>query len=205
MVNCLALTELVHLLLRWDREFFYLIHGRTENGFFDLIMPVLSDFDLWRWPLLAVVLAVVIFGRRRARMTVLLAVIAVALSDQISSALLKPLFARPRPSHVLEGVRLLAGRGGRYGFPSAHAANVFSAWIVLALRHPSSKYALVAIPVAVAYSRIYVGLHYPLDVIGGALLGLAIGLSVVALGQRLTDRMARQQEVSDSEPSVGKP
>lgn len=183
MVSCLALMGPVQSLLRWDKAFFYLINSRTQNGFFDLIMPVLSDFHLWRWPLLAVVVGVVIFGRRRARVTMLLAIIAVVLSDQISSGMLKPLVSRPRPSHVLEGARLLAGRGGRFGFPSSHAANIFSAWVVLALRHPSLKYALIAVPLAVAYSRVYVGVHYPLDVIAGALLGLAVGVAVVALAQ----------------------
>ncbi len=190
MVSCLALMGPVQCLLRWDRAFFYLINGRTQNSFFDLIMPVLSDFHLWRWPLLAVIVVVVIFGKRRARISMLLALIAVALSDQISSGILKPLISRPRPSHVLEGVRLLTGRGGRYGFPSSHAANMFSAWLVLALRYPSLKYALFAVPLAVAYSRVYVGVHYPLDVIAGAFLGLTIGAAVVALAQ-----MAGKREI----------
>jgi len=181
MVHCLAVSGPVQSLFRWDVNFFYLINSRTQNAFFDLIMPVLSDIDLWRWPLIAVIVAVTIFGKRRARITILAALVAVALSDQLSSGLLKPLVCRPRPSHVLEGVRLLAGRGGRYGFPSSHAANVFSAWIVLALRHPRLKYALAVIPLGVAYSRVYMGVHYPLDVIGGALLGLGVGLGLAAL------------------------
>jgi undecaprenyl-diphosphatase len=148
-------------------------------------MPILSDFHLWRWPLLALVAAVIVFGKRQARITILLALVAVALSDHISSALLKPLVGRLRPSHALEGVHLLAGRGGRYGFPSSHAANIFSAWAILALRHPRLKYSLLAIPLAVAYSRIYVGLHYPLDVIAGAFLGLAIAMGLVALGREI--------------------
>jgi len=181
MVNCLALSGPVQFLFRWDTNFFYLINSRTQNALFDLIMPLLSDFDLWRWPLLAAIVAVVLFGNRRARITILAALVAVALSDQLSSGLLKPLVCRPRPSHVLEGVRLLAGRGGRYGFPSSHAANIFSAWIVLGLRHPRLKVTLAVIPLAVAYSRVYVGVHYPLDVIGGAVLGLAVGLGLVGL------------------------
>jgi len=181
MVHCLALTGPVQILLRWDENFFYLINGRTQNALFDLIMPVLSDFRLWRWPLLAVIVAVIIFGKRRARITILTALVAVVLSDQLSSGLLKPLVCRPRPGYVLNGVRLLAGRGGRYGFPSSHAANVFSAWIVLGLRHPRLKYILAIVPLAVAYSRVYMGVHYPLDVIGGAILGLAVGLGLTVL------------------------
>jgi undecaprenyl-diphosphatase len=191
MIHCLALWGPIEILLRWDKDFFYLINGRTQNALFDLIMPVLSDFHLWRWPILALVMAVIIFGKRRARITILAALIAVALSDQLSAGVLKPLIGRPRPSHALEGVRLLAGRGGQYGFPSSHAANIFSAWFVPALRHPRLRYPLAVIPLAVAYSRVYIGVHYPLDVIGGAVLGLAVGLGLVGLAGLTRNREER--------------
>ncbi len=196
MVLGLAFFGPVQFLLRWDTKFFYLINRGTQNAFFDLIMPVLSDFDLWRWPLLAVTVGVVIFGNRSARITILVTLAAVAISDQLSSGLLKPLVSRSRPSHVLEGARLLAGRGGRYGFPSSHAANIFAAWIVPALRHSRLKYALAVIPLAVAYSRIYVGVHYPLDVIGGACVGLTVGAGLVALAGLVEKRQGAKREES---------
>ncbi len=185
MVFSLALASILDVISRWDTAWFYMINLGTQNRFFDVIMPLLSDIKLWRIPLLVVSLAAIILGNRRVRATVLLAALALILSDQISSQLLKPLVARQRPSYVLEGVRLLMGRGGRYGFPSSHAANVFAVWTLLAVRHRRVAFYLLAIPPGVAYSRIYVGVHYPLDVLGGALLGILLALGVWMIGERV--------------------
>jgi undecaprenyl-diphosphatase len=191
MVVPLALTVPVDLILRWDTRLFYFMNGGIQNEILDLIMPILSDFHHWRWPLVAVALMALLLGKSKVRVTILLILVAVSLSDQISSALLKPLVARPRPSHVLEGVRLLAGRGGRYGFPSSHAANIFAVWTVLALRHRKVSLFLAAIPLGVAYSRVYLGVHYPLDVLGGAILGWLIALVAVNVYQMFSSRVAR--------------
>lgn len=183
MSMALVLGGLLEAILRWDTALFFAINRQTQNRFFDLIMPVLSDFHIWRWPLIAAAVAVVIFGGPRARATVVLALVAVVLSDQISSHLLKPLVARPRPSYVLQGVRLLVSRGGRYGFPSSHASNILAAWTVLATRYGKLSLFCGIIPLAVSYSRIYIGMHYPLDIFAGAVLGAAVALGLVAGSQ----------------------
>jgi undecaprenyl-diphosphatase len=191
MVQWSAFWGPLNLIASWDAALFQIINSRTQNGFFDLIMPVLSDFHLWRWPLGAGILAMIIFGNRKARITAVFIIVAVALSDQISSGLLKPLVARPRPSHQLDGVRLIAGKGGHYGFPSSHAANIFAVWAVIGSQYRKLTPYLFIIPLGVAYSRIYLGVHYPLDVFGGAVLGAIIALAVVNAGRYLGDRVPR--------------
>jgi undecaprenyl-diphosphatase len=191
MIVTFTLSELFHLVLQWDTSLFYLVNQGTQNRLFDMIMPLLSDFDLWRWPVLILALVTLVLGNRKARLTVVLMVVAVVLSDQISSAVLKPLIGRIRPSHALEGVRLLAGRGGRYAFPSSHAANITAAWSVLALRHRRWGLYAAIIPLGVIYSRVYLGVHYPLDVLGGALLGRFIALSVTNLERMISRRIRR--------------
>jgi undecaprenyl-diphosphatase len=192
MIAAFVLAELLQRVLQWDTSLFYLVNQDTQNRLFDMIMPLLSDFDLWRWPVLALALVTVLLGNRYARITVLLAVVTVVLSDQISSSVLKPLIGRLRPSHALEGVRLLAGRGGRLAFPSSHAANITAAWSILALRHRRWSLFLAVIPLGVSYSRVYLGVHYPLDVLGGAFLGWLLALTVASL-ERMISRRIRQR------------
>lgn len=125
------------------------------------------------------------------------------LSDQFS-VFLKGLFCRLRPCYALENVRMFkTSCGGRYGFPSSHAANVFSLAIFLALRHKHSlphnraKYSQRGLfpilifmwAIIVGYSRPYLGKHFPGDVICGALIGLFLGTLVFFITQ-LIDNIA---------------
>ena len=194
MLYALVLGEVFDAISRWDTAWFYMINLGTQNRIFDLIMPILSDIKLWRWPLAIVMLGALLLGDRRVRITVLLAIILLVLSDQISSHLLKPLVARYRPSHVLEGVRLLVPRGGRLSFPSSHACNVFAIWKLIAVRHVQVAPYLLIIALGVAYSRVYVGVHYPLDVVAGAVLGVLLALGVLEISEWVVFRpLARRR------------
>jgi undecaprenyl-diphosphatase len=189
----LALVKFFDTLSRWDTIWFYMINLQTQNGFFDLIMPVLSDIKLWRIPLILAAMVAAILGGRRARVTVLLAVILLVLSDQISSHVLKPLISRQRPCHVLEGVRLLVPCRGRLSFPSSHATNNFAIWTLMMLRHKKLGAYLFVFPLGVAYSRVYVGVHYPLDVVGGAILGALCAFCVVMISEYAVVRPLRRR------------
>lgn len=193
MIYLLALVKFFHTLSRWDTIWFYMINLQTQNGFFDLIMPALSDIKLWRIPLILAATVAAILGGRRARITVLLAVIILVFSDQVSSHVLKPLISRQRPCHVLEGVRLLVPCGGRLSFPSSHATNNFAIWTLMMLRHKKLGAYLSFFPLGVAYSRVYVGVHYPLDVVGGAVLGAICALCVVMISEYAVVRPIRRR------------
>ena len=112
-----------------------------------------------------------IWGNKKGKNTFLLCLITLILSDQISSSLLKPLFHRLRPYKVLEDVRQLVGSGG-FSLPSSHAANMFSMAIVITYiwRRLWIGFLVFGIAVVVGFSRIYVGVHYPLDVAAGIVL-----------------------------------
>ena len=132
--------------------------------------------------LASLVLALSVLGGRRARTALLLGLIAVGLSDLVAAQLVKPWIDRLRPCFALPDVTLLLPRQARSpSFPSNHAANAFA--VAVALRAWGRVPFLVGCGIAalVAYSRVYLGVHYPFDALGGALLGSGISLMLLHL------------------------
>jgi undecaprenyl-diphosphatase len=119
--------------------------------------------------------------RRPGLYCVIAAAVAVGLSDLTAVRLLKPLFARARPPFELETVRLLLPhQAPSPAFPSAHAANAFAFAFVVFTEYKRVGAALFAVALVVSYSRVYVGVHYPLDAVGGAICGIFIGVCAVS-------------------------
>ena len=127
-----------------------------------------------------------------------LIILAVALADSITSRLFKPFFARLRPCHDTQLVRLLHlpdGCGGQFGFLSSHAANSVALAVFLSLVLPTKRFRvlkwLVLLWAALlSYSRIYLGAHYPADVLGGAAVGALLGWAAATLFKRLNSRQS---------------
>jgi undecaprenyl-diphosphatase len=143
----------------------------------DAVMPVFTDLHKVPWFLYGVAPAAVAAwlwkGGRRALRILAVAVVAVGVSDQLAHRAVKPWAARPRPERSIVVER--APANGKYGFPSNHAANMAAAASVLSVAYPAGTVVFAAVAILVGYSRVYVGAHYPGDVIGGLLLGLAVG------------------------------
>jgi len=142
-------------------------------------------------------LALIIWGGRRGRMAAVALVIAIALTDQICCSVLKPLVGRIRPCNALppEQCRLLVGRSSAMSFPSAHAANSFAMATVASWKLSRFAPLLFLVAAAVAYSRVYVGVHYPFDVIAGAIIGALLGRLAIWLVETVTDRCSRWWEI----------
>lgn len=168
-------------LYRWDEWLFRLLNGAWTNSVFDAAMPFVTDLNKQPW-LIAIVAALMVWalwrGGVRGRQAVAVAILTIVVMDQFSSFVLKDLFLRPRPCHELTDVRLLVPCGGGKAFPSSHAVNTFAGALVLGFFYPRALWYLIGYAVLVAYSRVYVGVHYPLDVLGGAVIGLT-GASVI--------------------------
>ncbi|MDR1225864.1 MAG: phosphatase PAP2 family protein [Prevotellaceae bacterium] len=172
---------------QWDTDLFLFLNG-LHADWLDPIMKFISG-NFTFIPVYAV--ALFFFYKREGKAKLLFALLGVALcillADRISSGLLKSLFERYRPSRepALEGlVHLVDGyRGGRFGFVSSHAANHFSfaVFSLLLVRRKVYTWFILLLALIISYSRIYLGVHYPLDIICGGLLGAGIGWTVCIL------------------------
>lgn len=121
--------------------------------------------------------------------------ISVGLSDRITSGLMKPYFLRFRPCHdpsIENLVHVVGGCGGQYGFASSHAANSFAfalAFLLINNKANKWKYFLFLWAIFVSYSRIYVGVHYPTDLIVGAIVGMLITLIIYYITKRFNQSL----------------
>ncbi|HTY35675.1 MAG TPA: phosphatase PAP2 family protein [Bacteroidota bacterium] len=170
------------VLLNADRSLFYFCNQDLRNWLFDAILPFLTDLN--RKPLALVVvgllwLLLLTKGGRHGRIAALLLIPTIVLSDQLSSSVLKYIIERARPCHELSNVHLLVGCGSGYSFPSSHAVNNFAGALVLSYFLPRWTWAFFTFASVIAFSRIYVGVHYPSDVLGGAVIGLFIAGIVI--------------------------
>jgi undecaprenyl-diphosphatase len=168
-------------LLNIDTTVFYFLNSTISNQVFDCLMPIITDQHVWIPPLIILGLSLLMFGNKRARIAVILVFLAVSGSDVLCTYLVKPAVRRPRPTYTLNHVRVLVETGGIKGFPSNHAANISAAMVVLIYFYRRYKYGFVTIAVFVSLSRIYVGVHYPLDVIAGACVGSFISVMAIKL------------------------
>ncbi|MDR1130772.1 MAG: phosphatase PAP2 family protein [Prevotellaceae bacterium] len=160
----------------WDTELFVAING-FRFDWLDPVMEIFSSIRFWI-PLYLIVAAVIVWKKRWWSIAVLATLaVSFALADQLSVHLFKNVFERLRPCHVEElksVIHLLEDCGGKYGFVSNHAANAFCFAMFTSLFFKNRYYSFMIFfwAVCVSYSRIYVGKHFPLDVICGAAFGI---------------------------------
>lgn len=179
-------------LVNLDTRLFQFLNVDLANTVFDTVMPVVTNDWVLRAVFLAIVVLLLFFGGRRGRIVALLCVATVALSDQTSSHLIKPLIERTRPCHVVPDVHLLVACSKGLSFPSSHAANSFAVAVLVSLVYRRSIWAVLTAAALISYSRIAVGVHYPLDVLAGAVVGAACAGAVYALFSFAMGRLGKQ-------------
>lgn len=182
---------MLEFLLNLDRYLLLKING-WNAPWLDSVMFTLTDIKAWL-PLFIVLIGWMIYKFRWQTLLILLAVgVVIFLADRLSAGLIKPWIGRLRPSHEPDLENILHYvqnyRGGLYGFVSSHATNAFgvATFLWLALRKHSKWIWLMFVWATLfSYTRIYLGVHYPGDILFGGVLGALIGLFVYKAGRLL--------------------
>ena len=186
-----------------DTEVLLAING-WHAPWADMVMWIISAKTTWI-PLYLLLIGLLVWRYRKPAPTsvkwlhkvpvcvvmIVAIVAAVGLADFIASGILKQWVARPRPSRVpeLEGVLHLVNgyKSGRYGFVSSHAANTMAVALLFSLiwRNRTATIGLMLWVAANCYSRMYLGVHYPLDILGGLMVGTVVAIVACWVLKRL--------------------
>ncbi|MBQ2075583.1 MAG: phosphatase PAP2 family protein [Muribaculaceae bacterium] len=164
-------------LQQFDAGIFSAING-WHAAYFDSFMWLVTKIATWI-PMILMLLYLLYFkkGWRKTVAVVLAIALVILIADQVSASIIKPLVERARPSHnesLQSTIHIVNGyRGGPFGFVSSHAANCFGIALLLAMifKNRLFTWTMVVWATLMCYSRIYLGVHYPGDIVCGAILG----------------------------------
>lgn len=185
-----VLAELGSWVLRLDIAGFHLVNHAWTTPLLDWVMPLMTCLGLGHVQLV-LLLGLYVLGGRAGRRTALLCVLAFAVSG-IAAQILKAGFERPRPVHYVPDCRFLIGKLYWGSFPSGHTATSFAIAMVAGMRHRRWLVPLLVVALLVGYSRLYVGVHFPTDVLAGALVGIATGFACLEEDRRILARRKRE-------------
>jgi undecaprenyl-diphosphatase len=174
---------MVDFLYSIDLAIFYFLNHTISTGFMDKFFSIITDVN--KWYIAYIILAGLTFfkGGVRGKITIIGLIIMIVVTDQTGYRILKESIERLRPCVALADAITPIGCAGGFSFPSNHALNNFAAAIFLLRLYPNYKWIFIIVATLISISRIYLGVHYPSDVIGGALIGAGFGylFSIIAL------------------------
>jgi undecaprenyl-diphosphatase len=175
---------MIGFLYSIDKAIFFFINHTLSNPAFDAVMPFITNMNQILWVKILVLILwlwLMIRGGKTGRTVGILLILTIIFSDQLSSHMIKFWFARIRPCGALQGVRELVGCGSGYSFPSSHAVNNFAGATVIAYYYRKQKWGWYGFASLVAFTRPYVGVHYPSDILGGAIIGTGCGYIMIGV------------------------
>jgi undecaprenyl-diphosphatase len=175
------MQEFIHYITSIDKALFAKINQVWVNRFFDVFFPFITNFKNTA-PYIGMILIFWIVKRKKIALQIILgAILSVGLADLITNNVVKPTAHRNRPEFSTVGVQLRVPHQGSPSFTSSHAGNAFAAATFIGMFFPALRTLFWFFAFLVAYSRVYCGVHYPFDVLGGAVLGFLCAVYVYRL------------------------
>jgi len=172
----------MNILSKIDHAIFHFINGTIANPILNWLMPIVTNENNVAILLLLFWLWLLLFNGKRGKIAAILLLLSVILTDVLAAQIIKPWIGRIRPSYAMaDNINLLIGKGGKYSFVSNHAANTMSAAVILGYFYKKWKNIAIAISLIVGFSRVYVGVHYPFDVLGGWIFGYSIAWGIICI------------------------
>ncbi len=178
------MQAIIDTVISLDVVIMHFMNGAVRNPVFNWLMPLFDNDHAWLLPMIAAWVGLMIFGNRRSRWVGIGALAIVALTDPLSSRIIKPLASRIRPCNLLEGLNVWTNGAwivlpdpvieiyrGSYSFPSSHAVNTGAQALWFGRAYPRAKWLWYGLAGVIGFSRVYIGVHWPSDVIAGWMVG----------------------------------
>lgn len=187
---------MIESLQQFDADLFLKIHRGLANPFFDWLLPLMRNRFFWAPLYLFIIVFCHIQYKKKGWYIVGMLLLTFAIGDLLASRIIKPFIGRLRPCNeptLLNDIISRVPCGSGYSFPSAHATNHFAIAIFLIFVFYDKWKPILPIGLAwafiISFSQIYVGVHYPIDVTLGALLGTIIGISTSKLYKKIQPQL----------------
>ena len=175
-----------------------------EHLRFDFLTPILKFLTmLGDHGMLWIGIALLLILIKRTRPIGATAGASLAINALLVNVFLKNIVARTRPYEVIHGLTSLVGEQSDFSFPSGHTSSAFSVAVVMFMLMPK-KYGVPALIVAtlIAYSRLYVGVHYPSDIIGGLIIGILVAVICVAIYKKIEKRNGENFVIDEKKSQI---
>jgi undecaprenyl-diphosphatase len=183
----------VEILYSIDLALFYFFNHTISTGFLDKFFAIITNVKNWYIAYFILAAIALVKGGPRGRAVVVGILILILFSDQFGYRILKELIQRVRPCVALSDVLTPIGCAGSFSFPSNHALNNFAAATFLYRFYPKFKWAFFSTAILVSISRVYLGVHYPSDILGGALIGILFGYLFSIVAQKVVLKFEKKK------------